>query len=753
MIKCIEKWDYLFNKFQIYTDANNIEMLFKHYNKPKPSARHYRWCLNLSQYKMDVNHIAGKANSIADYLSRYIDHNKINNLSNNYQLKHEDIKNNPFELEYNDSNNITNNTLILNAHSFLTLRNGKKTGADKEISMDKQEKKQSTKLILLKKNKKQFIEKQRNKKLNKKPDEKKPLLLLEPKPNLNNNVNIDNNNNNCNQKHVINEQKMDNDILIHDEKIEVDAELSKNKQILNKFETFDYNEPKDILTISDKSIIDNSMFDKQRLLDEQCNNDIIIQLIRKWLNAEIKDVDCYNLHPNIVHDLRNDKYQIFTNNLLYHLNEKINKWVMVIPNEYKYKYIKYMHDSRYVSIHASKDKLIYHIKQYIYWPGIDKDIKQYIEQCQICQVRGAQLNKNAGKLRPFLITKPWDTLQLDIGGTLPLTFNGNEFFLIMRDMNTGYVEIAPLPDIKSITICKTIYNYWISRHGEFKQLLSDNGTQLTSQLTHTFSKQFNIKQKFTTPYHPQCDGGSERMVQEIKRGIKLLHYDYKQQCNRWDEYLPLIRAKINNTIQRSTKLTPNELVYGRKINHTLDYKLDLDDINNMNNSDKIKDEIDWYQYMQSIINRIETNTKKANKNRVLYNNKMKKYYDKNKKHVVYKKDTYVWYYIGDKTVKKNMFLDIPKWRGPFLITKVWNDGLNYEISIPEENISMSTNISKLKPFKYNDKIYDALHNHNEYNSDFSEISNLQSDIDSIVPNKDNDSDYIPDDHDILPDDL
>ena len=796
LIKVIDKWQYyLYNKFTVYTDARNIVSLYEHYDKPKPSARHYRWCLNLSQYinNMNIEHIPGDKNIMADYLSRFIDHDAIHKLQKQYNIKHnisffinhkitkyqqlkidpKTLYDNPFEIESNM--NQINNTFITNeqqslmdntlkainkddfshAHelikNFITLRNGKKYEFDRNIviNLKNNKNKKPSKIDLIEIHKK-------HKSIN--SDSKNDTIPIVDNSNDNKQQTHHNINNiNLKLKNTIDNihNKYDDDIL-HDEKIEIDAELSLNKNILNTFEKFEYNDPINIIELPDKAVIDKSMFNKRNLLNDQKHHDTIIQLIRKWLLSTVKDKNYYWLHGNIIHDIKYNKYKIHTNELLYHYNDNINQWVLVIPKRYRYKYLKYIHDSKYMAMHGSKDKMAFHAKNYIYWPGIDEDINNYINHCKICQLRGRQTNKNAGLLQPIDITEPWTTLQLDIAGPLHRTFNGNEFFVLIRDMCTGLVEAAGIPDIRSITICKFIYDYWISRYGMFKNLLSDNGTQLTSKVTHTFCKQFNIKQKFTTPYHPQCDGGSERMVQEIKKHIKILLYEHKQKANRWDEYLRMILAKMNNTPQRSSKLTPNQLVYGRIINHLLSYKLDIDDINNKNKHKKIEKEINWYQMMQHLQNRLKKLNDIRNSNKTLYNKKMKQYYDKKHKHVSYNINDKVWYYVGDKIVNKNAFMDKPKWTGPFFVTKTWNDGKNYTIKIPYTDISLNTHISKLKLFKFNrsinNEIYKDLSNEpisntikllfpEETNSDFSDITNCDIDYDSIVSDKDNDSDY------------
>ena len=71
----------------------------------------------------------------------------------------------------------------------------------------------------------------------------------------------------------------------------------------------------------------------------------------------------------------------------------------------------------------------------------------------------------------------------------------------------------------------------------------------------------------TTPFHPECDGQSERAVQTIKR--MLTPYTNEDQ-NNWDEFLPQLSYAYNSSIHQSTNFSPFEVTFGYQARMPID---------------------------------------------------------------------------------------------------------------------------------------------------------------------------------------
>jgi hypothetical protein len=71
----------------------------------------------------------------------------------------------------------------------------------------------------------------------------------------------------------------------------------------------------------------------------------------------------------------------------------------------------------------------------------------------------------------------------------------------------------------------------------------------------------NTKLNFSTAYHPQTDGQTERTIQVLE---DMLRACALQHGESWDKSLPYAEFSYDNSYQASLKMSPFEALYGRK---------------------------------------------------------------------------------------------------------------------------------------------------------------------------------------------
>ncbi|GJQ97014.1 putative reverse transcriptase domain-containing protein [Tanacetum coccineum] len=81
------------------------------------------------------------------------------------------------------------------------------------------------------------------------------------------------------------------------------------------------------------------------------------------------------------------------------------------------------------------------------------------------------------------------------------------------------------------------------------------------ELLKRFQEDLGTRVHFSTAYHPQTDGQSERTIQTLEDMLRACAIDFG---GSWDKYLPLAEFSYNNSYHSSIKMPPYEMLYGRK---------------------------------------------------------------------------------------------------------------------------------------------------------------------------------------------
>ena len=75
---------------------------------------------------------------------------------------------------------------------------------------------------------------------------------------------------------------------------------------------------------------------------------------------------------------------------------------------------------------------------------------------------------------------------------------------------------------------------------------------------------------FSTAFHPQTDGQSERTIQTLKDMLRMCVMDFG---DKWDLHLPLIEIAYNNSYHASIEVAPYEALYGTKCRSPLCWEI------------------------------------------------------------------------------------------------------------------------------------------------------------------------------------
>ena len=110
---------------------------------------------------------------------------------------------------------------------------------------------------------------------------------------------------------------------------------------------------------------------------------------------------------------------------------------------------------------------------------------------------------------------PWQEISIDIIGPLPKS-NGMDAIVVIVDRFTKMIRLKATTINISLEGIAKIYRDEIWKlHGIPRKILSDRGPQFASKFMEELTKALETKRQLSTAYHPQTDGQTERINQEI----------------------------------------------------------------------------------------------------------------------------------------------------------------------------------------------------------------------------------------------
>ena len=212
--------------------------------------------------------------------------------------------------------------------------------------------------------------------------------------------------------------------------------------------------------------------------------------------------------------------------------------------------------------HAGRDKTLARIAKDYYWPGLVKDVDDFVKSCSTCQRIKSVKRAPLGLLYPHTIPLVrWNTITLDFIVALPKTKEGGfDAILTVVDALSKRVHlIATHSNINAIQTAQLLRENVIKYHGYPRKIISDRGSIFVSDIWKELFRCLRSTQNLSSSYHPQTDGLSEKMNESAEVCLRAFT-NYLQ--NDWNIYLPDIELGMNTSRSDSSGLSPHEIDTG-----------------------------------------------------------------------------------------------------------------------------------------------------------------------------------------------
>jgi len=189
-----------------------------------------------------------------------------------------------------------------------------------------------------------------------------------------------------------------------------------------------------------------------------------------------------------------------------------------------------------------------------------KDVTHYCKSCDTCQHEGKSRKIPPAPLVSVqLISEPWSRVAIDIVGPLPVCpKSGNRFILTCMDLATHYPESIALKQHTAEVVANALSQIF-SHFGFPEEILSDQGTEFTSELTQLFTYQFGITQICCSPYHPETNGSCEHFHRTLKSMLRAMVDNFS---DSWCECLPWALFAYQEIPVETLGFSPFEMMYG-----------------------------------------------------------------------------------------------------------------------------------------------------------------------------------------------
>lgn len=240
---------------------------------------------------------------------------------------------------------------------------------------------------------------------------------------------------------------------------------------------------------------------------------------------------------------------------------------IVVPEqvEPKLSVVESLHDGP-LNGHPGQAKTLAAVQRHYTFDRMRPFVNRYVNGCHTCVRDKPVHHKTYGKLQPLPVPEgPWQSISMDAIVKLPKS-NGYDSILTVVCRFSKMAHFIPFTEqgFDAPALAKIFQHHIFRLHGIPRDIVSDRGATFNSKFWRAFTAGLGTQSNFSTAFHPQTDGQTERVNQIIEQYLRIA-------CNEaqsdWADLLDAAEFQYNNQEHAATKYTPFQLVYGTHPNH------------------------------------------------------------------------------------------------------------------------------------------------------------------------------------------
>ncbi|KAL4022826.1 hypothetical protein IC575_016572 [Cucumis melo] len=214
------------------------------------------------------------------------------------------------------------------------------------------------------------------------------------------------------------------------------------------------------------------------------------------------------------------------------------------------------------TMHPGSTKMYQGLRSVYWWRNMKREVADFVSRCLVCQHVKASRQRPAGLLQPLSVPGwKWESVSMDFITGLPKTLKGYTVIWVVVDKLMKSAHFVPEKSTYTASKWGQFYMTEIVRlHGVPVSIISDRDTRFTSKFWKGLQLALGTRLDFSTAFHPQTDGQTERLNQILEDMLRACVLEFS---GSWDSHLHLMEFAYNNSYQATIGMAPFEALYGK----------------------------------------------------------------------------------------------------------------------------------------------------------------------------------------------
>ena len=195
------------------------------------------------------------------------------------------------------------------------------------------------------------------------------------------------------------------------------------------------------------------------------------------------------------------------------------------------------------------------LREYVWFPYLEKMVKEEIDGCIPCQAAGNP-EPPAPLQTSTMPDGPWKDVKMDFLGPL----HSGEYLLAVIDCYSRYPEVEIVSSTAATVVLPKL-DIIFARHGIPDKVTSDNGPPFQGTEFERYMTLLGISHIKSTPLWPQGNAHVEAFNKPFGKALQTAHVEHR----KWKQELQRFLLNYRTTPHTTTKVPPAQLLFNRVV--------------------------------------------------------------------------------------------------------------------------------------------------------------------------------------------